>query len=163
LWNELPADTEWYEAELKNEDLERIRVFPRAQWRKIARGNFAVPEILDRIEKSRRETPSPFSVKIREIQSRMHQEASLPGSVLLIGLSEKEPLTILDGNHRFVAAAIEGRPDRLHVLCGLSPKMTRCCWYRTNPLTLTRYAGNLLWDLISYPGQTEKHLKKAST
>ena len=36
LWNELPADTEWYELEMREADLGRIRVFPRAQWRKIS-------------------------------------------------------------------------------------------------------------------------------
>jgi len=74
----------------------------------------------------------------------------MPGSVLLIGLNEKEPLTILDGNHRFVAAILEGKVDRLRFLCGLSPKMTRCCWYKTNFFTLARYAINLLSHLLFY-------------
>ncbi len=41
LWRELPAGTQWFEVEIERAELERIRVFPRAQWRKLAaRGNF---------------------------------------------------------------------------------------------------------------------------
>jgi hypothetical protein len=63
---------------------------------------------------------------------------------VLIGINKSEFLTILDGNHRFVAAVLEGKLDRLRFMCGLSPSMTRCCWYRTNLLTLARYGRNLL-------------------
>jgi hypothetical protein len=71
--------------------------------------------------------------------------------VVLIGLNETEPLTILDGNHRFVAAVLEGKVHRLRFLCGLSPKMAQCCWYRTNLFTLARYGGNVLRHLIRNP------------
>ena len=40
MWRELPADTKWYEVDFTPEDSERVNVFPRAQWRSIARGNF---------------------------------------------------------------------------------------------------------------------------
>ena len=49
LWKELPADTEWYEAEVREADLGRIRVFPRAQWRRIARGDFSITEVVERM------------------------------------------------------------------------------------------------------------------
>jgi O-antigen/teichoic acid export membrane protein len=152
LWKELPAGTEWFEAEIGMADLDRIRVFPRAQWRKIARNDFAITEIIDRIERiqKKRGARGPFSKKIEEIRGRISQDNAMPGSVLLIGLNEKEPLTILDGNHRFVAAILEGKVDRLRFLCGLSPKMTRCCWYKTNFFTLARYAINLLSHLLFY-------------
>jgi len=66
--------------------------------------------------------------------------------VLLIGVSETEPLTVLDGNHRLMAALLRS-PDelgKLRFLCGLSPRMIDCCWYRTNLITLFRYARNVL-------------------
>lgn len=37
MWRELPADTQWFEVEFTPEDLDRIRFFPRAQWRRVAR------------------------------------------------------------------------------------------------------------------------------
>jgi len=76
-----------------------------------------------------------------------------PGAVLLIGLSESESLTILDGNHRLVAATLTS-PESLHkfrFLCGLSPRMTECCWYRTNVATLFRYGTNLITQAIHDP------------
>src|SRR5215470_5604762 len=40
MWRELPPDTQWWEVELETEDLSRIKVFPRAQWRAVAQGDF---------------------------------------------------------------------------------------------------------------------------
>ena len=150
LWKELPPETEWFEAELRESGLSQVRVFPRAQWRKIAKGSFVITEIVQRMQ-ARMDDAGPFFAKIAALRRRLVQENSMPGSVVLIGLNEFEPLTIIDGNHRFVAAILEGRVPRLRLLCGLSPKMTRCCWYRTNPLTLARYARNLLRQLTHNP------------
>src|SRR5215471_192415 len=40
MWRELPEDTQWWEIEIEPEDIRRINVFPRAQWRRISEGNF---------------------------------------------------------------------------------------------------------------------------
>ncbi len=39
MWRELPPNTKWYEVDFCPEDSERVNVFPRAQWRAVARGN----------------------------------------------------------------------------------------------------------------------------
>jgi len=39
---------------------------------------------------------------------------------------------------------LEGRIDRLKFVCGLSPSMSTCCWYKTNLPNLARYAGHLV-------------------
>jgi O-antigen/teichoic acid export membrane protein len=151
LWKELPSDTEWYEAEVRSADLDQIRVFPRAQWRRIAKGSFVITDVVEKMQGWQNTAGSPFFAKIAEIRAHLNRESSFPGSVVLIGMNEFEPLTIIDGNHRFVAAVLEGRVDQLRFLCGLSPKMTQCCWYRTNPVTLARYARNLLRQLTHRP------------
>jgi O-antigen/teichoic acid export membrane protein len=151
LWKEIPSDTEWYEVELRETDLPQIRVFPRAQWRKIARGDFTITKVAGRM-RSRRNSPSdPFVAKIASIRSSFLAGESNLGCVVLIGLNEAEPLAIIDGNHRFVAAVLEDQIHQLRFLCGLSPNMTQCCWYRTNLLTLTRYGRNLLRQLTRDP------------
>jgi len=154
LWRELPADTEWYEAKIEMTDLDRISVFPRAHWRRIARGSFAIMHVIDRIQRAQKEQKvrGAFSTKIEEIQARITRDNTVPGSILLIGRDEKERLTVLDGNHRLVAAILDGKIDRLSFLCGLSPKMTRCCWYKTSFSTLTRYGINRLSHLLFYSG-----------
>jgi O-antigen/teichoic acid export membrane protein len=151
LWKELPSDTEWYEVEVKLEDLDRIQVFPRAQWRKIAEGNFVITEVAGRMRQQQNISGDPFLEKIASIRDRLDQHDPIPGSVLLIGVNESEPLTIIDGNHRFVAGVLQGRVEKLRFLCGLSPKMTQCCWYRTNLLTLARYGRNLLRQVTQRP------------
>jgi hypothetical protein len=73
--------------------------------------------------------------------------------VVLIGVAENEPITVLDGNHR-LAAAMLSAPDaigKLRFLCGLSPRMMECCWYNTNLVTLLRYGRNTLVHIVRDP------------
>lgn len=151
LWKELPSDTEWFEVEVKESELDRVQVFPRAHWRKIARGNFVITNVVDHLQGSRNKADHQFLTKISSIRSRLATEPPIPGSVVLIGLNESEPLTVIDGNHRMVAAVLEHRIGHLRFLCGLSPKMSNCCWYKTNLLTLTRYGQNQLRQLTHRP------------
>jgi hypothetical protein len=36
-------------------------------------------------------------------------------------------------------------------ICGLSPRMSECCWYNTNFMTLLRYARNVLTHAVRDP------------
>lgn len=144
LWRELPQETEWFEIELANENLDQIRVFPRAHWRKLSNGNFTLKQVLERIRVRENASANPFYTKIATLRNKLAQEDPNPGSIILIGVDASGPLTILDGNHRLVSAVLEGRIDRLKFICGLSPEMTRCCWYKTDLPNLARYAGHLV-------------------
>lgn len=146
LWREIPPDTEWYEVEISPEDLAGVRMFPRAQWRKVASGRFSSLQIAEGMRKRADQLDSAFVAKIHAI-SRLF-DAPDPGlnAVILIGTSEAEPLTVIDGNHRLMGALLHSRDavKKLRFICGLSPRMTECCWYRTNLITLFRYAKNVL-------------------
>ena len=154
LWRELPAGTEWFEVEIRTADLAQIRVFPRAQWRKLARGDFSITRIAERLRRFRSHNVSEgaFLSKIAALRDGLRQNID-PGAVLLIGLNESEPFTVLDGNHRLVAAILKSPETvlRIRFLCGLSPRMTECCWYRTNVATLFRYGTNLLTHVVHDP------------
>jgi len=154
LWRELPKGTEWCEVEIREEDLSQIRVFPRAQWRKIARGNLAVTVVAERMPtfRSRSAVGDAFRSKIVATGNWLGQNPN-PGAVLLIGQSESEPVTILDGNHRMLAAMLTspGTIQKFRFLCGFSPRMTECCWYTTNVATLFRYGTNMLTHLVHNP------------
>jgi len=162
LWNEIPVDTEWYEAELQEADLSHIRVFPRAQWRKIAHGNFALQEVAKRFheqglsknqfqDSAQGSSMDLFFSKITAIRECLAEKRPGMGAVLLIGTDGAKPLAIIDGNHRLVAAVLEGQMHQLRFLCGLSPKMAQCCWYKTNLRTLVRYGSHLLKHLARNP------------
>jgi hypothetical protein len=73
--------------------------------------------------------------------------------VILIGRNANEPFTILDGNHRLVAAMLTSPAtvQRLRFVCGLSPRMMECCWYETNVATLFRYGTHRLAHSIYDP------------
>jgi O-antigen/teichoic acid export membrane protein len=149
LWRELPATTEWFEAEIRSADLHRIRVFPRAHWRKLADGDFTITQVAQRIldERFRDRTPETFRAKIEDLRDHLQEHhVGVAGAVLLIGLTESGPFTVLDGNHRLLAAMLATPEafDRLRFYCGLSPKMAQCCWYQTNVATLLRYGRNMV-------------------
>lgn len=164
LWKELPTDTEWYEVEIKETDLEKIRVFPRAQWRTFAPKTFSIIEVADRMRARQDVDASPFRSKIATIGARLLQPDDDLGSVLLIGIRENETLTVLDGNHRLVASMLTSpsRTQRLRFFCGFSPKMAECCWYATNFGTLCRYGKNVLKHLVrDHEAELERLLQRA--
>ncbi|MEO6964475.1 MAG: oligosaccharide flippase family protein [Acidobacteriaceae bacterium] len=153
LWDELPSDTEWYELEVTEANLAQIRVFPRAHWRKIARGDFSIIEVAQRIRNGDSAIEGEFLTKIAEIRDRiLHRDPRL-GFVVLIGTNKCEHLTVLDGNHRLVAGMLAepSGVDRLRFVCGLSPRMAECCWYNTNLGTLLRYGKNVMKHVVYRP------------
>jgi len=151
MWRELPADTQWWEVESEPRDLQRVRVFPRAQWRRVANGSFLLSDIVKRIR------TKPFRGKTRDFISkvqalsyylRTHEDNS---AVLLIGIDDENPVTVLEGNHRLTAALLaspEVLQSRFRVFCGLSPRMSQSCWYQTNIANLWRYARNRARNLF---------------
>lgn len=146
LWREIPSDTEWYEVEITPDDLANVRMFPRAQWRKVANGRFSTLAIADGMKRKEDQLDSTFVSKIQAIGRRFETADPELGAVILIGLSESGPFTVVDGNHRLMAAILRSPQaiQKLRFIVGLSPKMTECCWYRTNLVTLFRYAKNVL-------------------
>lgn len=145
MWRELPAETQWWQVELEPRDVALIRVFPRAQWRKVADGSFQLTDIVHRIRTQRftGKTRS-FISKVQSLSYRLRYEQD-NSCVLLIGIDEDKPMTILEGNHRLAALVLATPallPARFRVLTGFSPRMTESCWYETNLANLWRYAKN---------------------
>jgi hypothetical protein len=153
LWEEIPTGTNWYELEIDEADFGQIRAFPRAQWRKLARGRFSIDHIVYRLRTLEHKIDAQFLDKIRRIRDQFLEDDPGFGAVILIGLNDSEPLTILDGNHRVVAALLSspGSLKSIRFLCGLSPRMTECCWYNTNLSTLFRYGKHVLAHAIRNP------------
>jgi O-antigen/teichoic acid export membrane protein len=160
LWKEIPASTEWYEVEICEANLGQIRIFPRAQWRKLASGDFSITKITEAMRTRLHLVDSRFQSKIAGIGDQLHRADHGFSAVILIGLNEGERLTVLDGNHRMVAATLTspGRLDVLRFLCGLSPRMMECCWYNTNLMTLFRYGKNMLAHVVRNPEAELAHL-----
>lgn len=153
LWKEIPVGTEWYEAELTYDDLVNVRAFPRAQWRKPAHGNFSMVKIAEGVRMGQESLDDQFVAKITNISNLIAGETTTLGSLILIGLSENEPLIVLDGNHRLIAAML-AKPEglrQLRFMCGLSPRMMECCWYNTTLSTLFRYGRNIFSNIIRNP------------
>ena len=146
MWRELPADTQWWEAELDPADLARVRVFPRSHWRKIANGNFTLAEIAENIRtRARRGLDGTFLAKVRSLSTDLRDEKRAATVILMIGIDEISPLTIIEGNHRMVAAMLLSPRTvckRFRFICGFSPRMAECCWYQTDISSLWRYTKN---------------------
>ena len=154
MWREIPDDTAWWQVEIERDDLDRVRVFPRAQWRKVANGSFLLKDIAQRIKHHR------FYGKTRDFVTRVQalsyklRDTDDKSAVLLIGLDDNEPVTVLEGNHRLTAALLaspEILRSRFRVFCGFSPRMLESCWYQTNVSNLWRYAKNRARNLFYDP------------
>ncbi|MBV8208406.1 MAG: hypothetical protein JO041_16595 [Acidobacteria bacterium] len=161
MWRELPPDTEWWEVALDIEDLQRIHVFPRAHWRKIASGSFKLADIARRIRSERfRGRTQTFVSKIEALSYRLREQPD-HSAILLITTDEQSPVTILEGNHRLTAALLASPSilqQRFRVLCGFSARMSESCWYRTSITNLWRYAWNRFRNLYDREADLERVL-----
>ena len=153
LWEELPSNTEWHEVKINEEALDLIRVFPRSHWRKLARGNYSVLRVTEILRTGLHTLDEQVLSKLAGLGERLSQGDREFGTVILLGIDERGPLTVLDGNHRLVAALLSSPAglSRLRFMCGFSPRMTECCWYKTNPATLFRYGKHVLARTIRDP------------
>lgn len=152
MWRELPSDVQWWEIEPTEHDLGSINVFPRAQWRTIADGNFNALHVAERIRKRLTKGESgDLLAKVKALTTRLQYEGP-KSTVMLIGVDEDLPVTLLEGNHRFVSSLLLPREimlRRLRLICGFSPNMAKCCWYKTDFFNLVHYAKNRIkhfWD-----------------
>lgn len=154
MWRELPPDTQWWEVEIDEHDLPLLRVFPRAQWRKVASGSFRLEDIVQRIRTRRFSGKTKdFIAKVVALSYRLRTSGD-DSAVLLIGIDESRPMTILEGNHRLTALLLASPTllkDRFRILAGFSPRMDESCWYETNIRNLWRYARNRLRNLLYDP------------
>ena len=142
-WNELPPDIRWFQVELDAEDIDRLRVFPRGHWPKLrGDGTFAVSDIAHNIRQRNfsAEVADDVTV-IQAIAYRLRQQHD-SSSVLLIGVDMLQPMTILEGNHRIIAAALTSKEcvTSFTIYAGFSDSMKDCFWYQTNFENMFRYA-----------------------
>ena len=166
MWRELPGDTQWWEVQIEPQDLERVRVFPRAQWRRMAKRSFLLKDIVQRIRtKPFHGRTADYIAKVQALSYRLRDHAD-NSAVLLIGIDDEKPVTVLEGNHRLAAALLaspEVLRDRFRVYCGLSAEMSHSCWYQTNLPNLWRYARNRTRNLFyDRDADVERLLKPAA-
>jgi hypothetical protein len=162
MWRELPRDTQWWRVQPGPEDIQRIRIFARAHWLWIGRGDFRAETIVRRIRTH--EYPSrveAFVQKIQRIRGSITRTGD-SGPVLLIGVDDANPLTVLEGNHRVAAALLDcyERFAGLNFYCGYSPNMAKSCWYRTNLPSLWRYLKNRLRNIRDREADVDRVLRE---
>lgn len=161
MWRELPPDTQWSEVRLEPQDIPRLRVFPRAQWRRLADGSFQLQQIAERVRSQQfNGRTAEFILQLNLLSEYLREDGAV-SSVLLIGVDAEQPLTVLEGNHRLTAALLaspEFLLTRFRFLCGLSPRMTESCWYETSFRNLWRYAKNRLKHFYDRDADVERLL-----
>ncbi len=149
-WKELPKDTRWFQVELGPEELNRVRVFPRGHWPKMTGGaSFGINDVVSSVRDKRFDIETANDVTaIHAIAYRLRQQPD-NSSVLLIGVDDEQPLTILEGNHRMIAAALAATDlmSTFTFYAGISPAMTECFWYHTTLENLFRHTWRRLCDL----------------
>ena len=162
MWWELPEDRQWWEVEFEPADVERVSVFPRAHWRKLAQGNFKAQHVAEQARRwMEASTRDEFTVKMAglfssiqgsSLQASSTQSEAPRGLIIFLGIDEHLPVTLLEGNHRFIASLLASRGNLLagaRMIGVFSPNMEKCCWYKTNFQTLFRCLKNRIqhyWD-----------------
>jgi hypothetical protein len=149
-WNELPGDINWSLVDLEKQDLAHIRVFPRGHWPNMARGtDLAINDLVTSIRRHRFSADTADDVTMIQAVAYRLRRTYDDTSVLLIGIDQHHPLTILDGNHRMIAAALAGNGSisAFRVYCGFSARMNDCLWYQSNPNNFVRHAWRRVKDL----------------
>jgi hypothetical protein len=152
MWWELPDDRQWWEIDFAPDDVDKVSVFPRAHWRKIANGDFKARNVAAKVsEQLDRKDTTAFAAKMRAVYS--HLRSNDPKKMIVfLGLDENHPVTLLEGNHRFIASLLVADGIGLsnaRMVGVFSPKMEQCCWYKTNFQTLFRCLKNRIkhkWD-----------------
>jgi hypothetical protein len=143
LWRELPDDTQWWEIELTPQDLLYLQSFPRNEWKRFTGGSFRLTEMVARFEEELASGQQNRTLqKLAEIACDL-REGNVPNTVLLIGVDSYHPLTIIEGNHRMMAAMLampEYAHRRFRFYCGFSPEMNSCCWHKTDMRSVVRFA-----------------------
>ncbi len=85
-----------------------------------------------------------FISKIQSLSYRLRFDNDF-SSVILIGLDEERPITIIEGNHRMTAGMLSS-PETLHkrfrVFLGMSDRMSEVCWYNGTLRNILRYMRN---------------------
>ncbi len=142
LWNELPPDLLWWEVALDPTELAAILMFPRGHWRKIAGANRTLPAVVHRLQNGN----VPRS-ELRHLQRLRAIGAGIRsgenrGAIVLIGTDEHHPCTVIEGNHRVVAAALEGGEwlQALRYYAGFSTSVAQCVWHAPNAVNFMRYS-----------------------
>jgi hypothetical protein len=174
--------------QLEDTDLDRLEVFARTHWRKIGGASCLLRHVVERIRSRDFRGAKVIGgtahggVEISDVGDivkgvrRLSQELCArhdDSAVVLIGVDDRRPVSILEGNHRLTAAllaSVDVLKSRFRVFYGASPAMAKCCWYGSPALVnLLRYAvkrlkhfGNreadlrpVLAQLQSQPGQSE--------
>ncbi len=131
-WNEIPQGIRWLLVQLEPDDIQKLRVFPRGHWRKMAdRSETRVLEVAQKI-RDHHLSPNTTShiTAIHALAYRMRKSRDM-SSIILVGLDMEQPMTVLEGNHRMLAAALisADRACGFRTYVGLSPNMNSCNWY----------------------------------
>jgi hypothetical protein len=164
MWYELPQDVQWWEVQFEEKDFEKVNVFPRAQWRRISNGNFQALNVADRIRQQLNQgRGGDLLSKIHLVRSRLQYEGP-KSMIILIGVDENRPVTLLEGNHRFVSSLLLPREimlRRLNLVCGFSPYMHKCCWYKTDLPNLLHYTKSRIKHLWSRDADVNRIMAQA--
>lgn len=180
MWNQIPRDTRWWQVQLEDADLDRLCVLARTHWRKIGGGNCLLRHVVQQIRAREFRGVrvvggtahggieiSDVGAKVDGIRAFSHELARRhdPSAVVLIGIDDESPVTILEGNHRLTAALLASSrllKEQFRVYFGASPEMARCCWYGDPTLAnLLRYAGKRLRHFGNPEARLERTLAGA--
>lgn len=143
VWRELPSDTQWWEVEVEADDVRKMNVFTRRHWKKMDPKDHSVPTFAEGMRSPRvSRIPAVEAAKIFALQEKISDGCGGNDTILLVGVDERQPTTILEGNKRVIAAYLADPgsvASRFRFLLGMSPDMSKCIFYKHTPANFRNY------------------------
>ena len=161
VWRELPPDTQWWQVKVEADDVRKMNVFTRRHWPRMNPKDHSVPAFAEGMRSPRvSRIPAAEAAKIFSLQKRMAEGYAGNDTILLVGVDEQQPTTILEGNNRVIAAQLADPaavPSRFRFFLGISPSMSNCIFYKHTPANFRNYLWHRLIHATLHPSRGFAH------
>jgi len=128
IWSLLPAETEWFWADVEGGDLDNLNIIGSSDWKEVF-GSYKLKEVVGAVEMRAEDDRYRHTSRIREIALASREQQVFP-SIILVAESLDGPFVAIDGNHRMAGFFMAGDLQGMQVLIGLSPKLsTEFKWF----------------------------------
>ena len=127
----LPADTQWYSAEIEPEDIDSMYVISSGDWLNIAGNSFSVKNVLKRLNMpTHNENTKRISDDIRQKIAHLNSGGKLDSRLIAVTESKgfDGSFTFIDGNRRSISFLETNTLIGTNIYLGVSSSMKKYKW-----------------------------------
>lgn len=131
MWEPLPTNIRWYEAEIEKKDLERIFIISSDEWCQFSK-SFKLIDVARAISK---DADSTIARAILDFTERFSRESdTLDSKLTIVSPSLNGDFTVVDGNKRSIALYNIDKLVGSNIYLGISTLIVNYPWAKRPPL-----------------------------